>query len=124
MRGGRGFSRLLPTEPSLGWIRASGETTAREQRPEPGYIARRGTGLGLRTELAGTEQGTLGARIRVARNVPYIGFIGAEEAFSGALALRLRDGRRLDAAPASQVLAGIGERVARRDPELWPGGLA
>ncbi len=45
--------------------------------------------------------------------------IGAREAAAGQAALRLRDGRRVPAVPAGEVLARIGERVAAHSIELW-----
>jgi threonyl-tRNA synthetase len=44
--------------------------------------------------------------------VPYQAVIGPKEAAADALALRRRDGRRLDAQPVEQVLARIGEEIA------------
>jgi threonyl-tRNA synthetase len=74
---------------------------------------------GLRVELAGPEQGSLGARIRESRLVPYQAVIGAREAQAGAVALRLRDGRRLDPLPVDEALERIGARLAARGVELW-----
>ncbi|MDH6144871.1 MULTISPECIES: threonine--tRNA ligase [Kitasatospora] len=74
---------------------------------------------GLRVELAGPEQGSLGARIREARLVPYQAVIGAREAADGLLALRLRDGRRLDPLPQGEALDRIAARVAARGAALW-----
>ena len=69
--------------------------------------------LGLRAELHAPERGSLAARIREARLVPYQAVIGPKEAAADELALRLRDGRRLHAQPVEQVLARIGEEIAR-----------
>ncbi|WP_269431988.1 threonine--tRNA ligase [Saccharothrix sp. ST-888] len=74
---------------------------------------------GLRAELADPEQGTLGARIRTARLVPYQAVIGSREAAAGQVALRLRDGRRLDPLAASEVLHRIGELTGRHSIDLW-----
>lgn len=74
---------------------------------------------GLRVELAGPEQGSLGARIREARLVTYQAVIGAREAADGLLALRLRDGRRLDPLPQGEALDRIAARVAARGAALW-----
>jgi len=76
---------------------------------------------GLRAELAGPEHGSLAARIRSHRLVPYQAVIGAREARDGAVALRLRDGRQLPAMPAESALAGVGRRVAARSARLWEG---
>ncbi|MFE5328841.1 threonine--tRNA ligase [Embleya sp. NPDC056575] len=82
-------------------------------------VARRCADLGLRAEVAGPERGSLGARIREARLVPYQAVIGAREAAADHVALRLRDGRRLDARPADDVLARIAALVAAHAGELW-----
>ncbi|WP_344466621.1 threonine--tRNA ligase [Kitasatospora kazusensis] len=76
---------------------------------------------GLRAELAGPEHGTLGARIRAARLVPYQAVIGAREASAGAVALRLRDGRRPEALPAGEAVGRVAAVVAARSSELWGG---
>ncbi|MBR7829180.1 threonine--tRNA ligase [Actinospica sp. MGRD01-02] len=70
---------------------------------------------GLRAELRDPERGSLGARIREARLVPYQAVIGPQEAANDAVSLRLRDGRRAGARPAEQVLAEIRERISRRE---------
>ncbi len=51
--------------------------------------------------------------------VPYQAVIGAREAAAGEAALRLRDGRRVPALTAGEVLARIGEHVAAHGTELW-----
>ncbi len=63
----------------------------------------------LRAEIA--LPGSLGARIRDGRLVPYQAVIGPQEAAAGQLSVRLRDGRRLDAQPAEAALASIEEAV-------------
>ncbi|MFI0810703.1 threonine--tRNA ligase [Streptomyces echinatus] len=82
-------------------------------------VVREAVALGLRAELAGPGQGTLGARIRAARLVPYQAVIGVREAGAGLAAVRLRDGRRPGALPVSEVLGRIAERVAARGTALW-----
>jgi len=69
---------------------------------------------GLRAELAGPEHGTLGARIRSNRLVPYLAVVGAREAAAGEASLRLRTGRQLPAVPADEMLARIGAVVTAR----------
>ncbi|GAA2467930.1 threonine--tRNA ligase [Streptomyces macrosporus] len=76
---------------------------------------------GLRAEVAGPERGSLGARVRAARLVPYQAVIGAREAADGRVALRLRDGRRLDPLPADDVLTRVGALVAAHSIALWDG---
>ncbi|MFD2417306.1 threonine--tRNA ligase [Amycolatopsis pigmentata] len=73
---------------------------------------------GLRARLAPPEEGSLGARIRTARLVPYQAVIGAKEAADGRIALRLRDGRRLDAMPAADMVDRVTAVVGRRSLEL------
>jgi threonyl-tRNA synthetase len=65
----------------------------------------------VRAEIA--SEGSLGARIRNGRLVPYQAVIGPQEVAAGQLSVRLRDGRRLDAAGAEEVLARIGAEVRR-----------
>lgn len=45
--------------------------------------------------------------------------IGAKEAAHDQVALRLRGGRRLDALPATEVLARIGALVDAHSTDLW-----
>ncbi|MFF8914406.1 threonine--tRNA ligase [Streptomyces sp. NPDC015032] len=87
--------------------------------PNAEALARRCTGLGLRAEIAGPERGTLGARIREARLVPYQAVIGAREAVDDHVALRLRDGRRYDPQPADDVLARITALVDAHNAGFW-----
>jgi threonyl-tRNA synthetase len=82
-------------------------------------LARRCVDQGLRAQIAGPEHGTLGARIRAARLVPYQAVIGAKEAADDQVALRLRDGRRLDALPAAEVLTRISALVDAHRADLW-----
>ncbi|MGP4001788.1 threonine--tRNA ligase [Streptomyces sp. 8N706] len=89
------------------------------QVPTAAALAQRCTGLGLRAEVAGPEHGSLGARIREARLVPYQLVIGAEEAADDHVALRLRDGRRLAPQPAGDVLARIGALIDAHSTGLW-----
>jgi threonyl-tRNA synthetase len=72
--------------------------------------------------VARPESGSLGARIHASRLVPYQAVIGAREAADGQAALRLRDGRRIPARPADEVVARIGERVAAHSAKLWDDG--
>ena len=82
-------------------------------------LAERCRDLGLRAEVKGPDQGTLAARIRASRMVPYQPVIGAREAAADQVALRLRDGRRLDAEPAGQVVARIAELIRVKGTALW-----
>ncbi|KOT87544.1 threonyl-tRNA synthetase [Streptomyces sp. NRRL F-5755] len=85
-------------------------------------VAERCTRLGLRARLVGPERGSLGARIREDRRVPYQAVIGAKEAADGHVALRLRDGRRLDPRPVDAALRRIGALVDAHRTELWECG--
>ncbi|MER7723950.1 threonine--tRNA ligase [Streptomyces sp. NPDC096323] len=89
--------------------------------PNAEALAGRCAALGLRAEVSGRERGSLGARIREARLVPYQAVIGAAEAADDRVALRLRDGRRLDPLPGGEVLARIGALVAAQGTGLWEG---
>ena len=87
--------------------------------PQAEALAGQAAGRGLRAELAAPEQGSLGARIRAARRVPYLAVIGAREAAAGRVALRLRDGRQPGELPAAEALSRIGALTAEHSPALW-----
>ncbi|MGW6360393.1 threonine--tRNA ligase [Streptomyces sp. NPDC055092] len=87
--------------------------------PHADAFARRCAERGLRAEVAGPERGTLGARVREARLVPYQAVIGGREAADGRVALRLRDGRRPAPLPAEEALARIGAVVDGYRHDLW-----
>jgi len=89
------------------------------QLPAAEALAGQAVGEGLRAVVARPESGSLGARIRAHRLVPYQVVVGAREAAAGEAALRLRDGRRVPARPVGEMLADIGERIAGRSTELW-----
>jgi threonyl-tRNA synthetase len=92
---------------------------AEEQRPRAEELVRRAVGQGLRAELVGAEHGSLGARIRDVRLVPYQAVIGEREAEGDLVAVRLRDGRRPGAMAGAELLRRIGERAGPRGRELW-----
>ncbi|MGW1893234.1 threonine--tRNA ligase [Streptomyces sp. NPDC002004] len=77
------------------------------------------TRLGLRAQLLAPDRGSLGARVHEARRVPYQAVVGAREAADGRVALRLRDGRRLDPRPVADALARIRALVDARSTDLW-----
>ncbi|MFE2332160.1 threonine--tRNA ligase [Streptomyces coelicoflavus] len=87
--------------------------------PNAVSLAQRCTRLGLRARIAGPDRGTLGARIRQARLIPYQAVIGAREAADDQTALRLRDGRRLAPQPADDVLTRITALIATHTTDLW-----
>jgi threonyl-tRNA synthetase len=90
-----------------------------DELPAAASLERRCLDLGLRAEVVGAERGSLGARIRESRLVPYQAVIGAKEVANEQVALRLRDGRRLDPLSVDEALGRIGELVKRRSLELW-----
>ncbi|MEU0004123.1 threonine--tRNA ligase [Streptomyces sp. NPDC006314] len=92
---------------------------AEEQAEQAAALVRQALALGLRAELAGPEQGSLGARVRAARLVPYQAVIGAREAEAGLAAVRLRDGRRPGELPVADLLGRIAARVCGRGTALW-----
>lgn len=87
--------------------------------PNAEDLARRCADLGLRAEVTGPEHGGLGARVRRVRLVPYQAVIGPAEAGAGHVALRLRDGRRIPAQPARDVLARIAALTGAHSTHLW-----
>ncbi|MEU0740064.1 threonine--tRNA ligase [Streptomyces sp. NPDC006134] len=92
-----------------------------EAQEERAYgLVREALALGLRAEVAGPGQGTLGARIRAARLVPYQAVIGEREAAAGdRVAVRLRDGRRPGEVSGAELLRRVAERARDRGGELW-----
>ncbi|WP_155059450.1 threonine--tRNA ligase [Streptomyces blattellae] len=89
------------------------------QEEQARAVVRRAVRRGLRAELYGPGDGTLGARIRAARLVPYQAVIGAREAGDELAAVRLRDGRQPGAVPVAGLLDRIAQRVADRGAGLW-----
>jgi threonyl-tRNA synthetase len=75
--------------------------------------------LGLRAEVAGPDDGSLGARIRAHRLVPYQAVIGPAEAVAGEVSIRLRDGQRLPSMSVAEALARTGSQVRANTIELW-----
>ncbi|WP_306986610.1 threonine--tRNA ligase [Streptomyces canus] len=90
---------------------------AQEERAHD--LVRRAEARGIRAELSGPGHGTLGARIRAARLVPYQAVIGEREADAGRAAVRLRDGRRPGAVAVGELLDRVGVRARDRGAELW-----
>ncbi|MEV5968981.1 threonine--tRNA ligase [Streptomyces sp. NPDC051921] len=84
-------------------------------------LADRCAGLGLRAEVLGPERGSLGARVREARLVPYQAVIGAGEAAADRVSVRLRDGRRPDPLPAAELVDRMSDSVRSRATDLWVG---
>lgn len=96
-------------------VPVSGDQVADAER-----LVERCVELGLRAELAGPERGSLGARVRASRLVPYQAVIGGREALAGTVAVRLRDGRRLDPVPAHAFVERVRALVGAHTAELWP----
>jgi threonyl-tRNA synthetase len=82
-------------------------------------VAGRAAAAGLRAECAPADA-TLKARIRRAhdRRIPYIAVIGDREAGSDAVALRLRDGRRIDGVSVDRLIPHLANLVADRSADL------
>ncbi|WP_043736394.1 threonine--tRNA ligase [Nocardia asiatica] len=89
------------------------------QRSAAADLERRCRDLGLRAAVSPPDRGSLGARIRDHRLVPYQAIIGAEEAAVGEVALRLRDGRRRASLPVAEALRRIEAPLAVHSAELW-----
>ncbi|MEU5977975.1 threonine--tRNA ligase [Streptomyces sp. NPDC047315] len=88
--------------------------------PNAERLVERCRDAGLRAELAGPDRGTLGARIRAARLVPYQAVLGPREAADDLVALRLRDGRKVPVLPAAEAVGNFGRVAAARGTGLWP----
>nr|WP_281245688.1 threonine--tRNA ligase [Amycolatopsis marina] len=87
--------------------------------PEARRLLNRCVDIGLRAKILEPDHGTLGARIRALRLVPFQAVIGAREVASGHLTLRLRDGRRPHPLPAEEALSRITGLIADRGTGLW-----
>jgi threonyl-tRNA synthetase len=90
-------------------VQVIGVPVGEAQAGAAGDFVRRGVTAGLRAEVE--YDGSVGARIREAarRRVPYVAVIGAREAADGSVALRLRDGSRLDPMPVDRAIGVIAE---------------
>lgn len=89
------------------------------QLPEAASVVRRCLDAGLRAELAAPGRGSLGARIRAGRLVPYQAVLGAAEAGNALVALRLRDGRQVPALAVGEFLDRVSARIGDRGSDLW-----
>jgi len=92
------------------------------QAPQAATFAGLAEERGLRVQVAGTERGSLGSRIRDTRLVPYQAIIGEREAAAGHVALRLRGGRQLPARQVASAIAKIAAQVGGHSTELWDDG--
>ncbi|WUT73040.1 threonine--tRNA ligase [Streptomyces sp. NBC_00669] len=93
-----------------------------EQVADAEAFAARCAALGLRAEVSHPQQGSLGARVRQARLVPYQAVIGAREAAAGLVAVRLRDGRRPAPLPGPELAARVAAVVGGHGARLWDEG--
>ncbi|MEU5861287.1 threonine--tRNA ligase [Nonomuraea sp. NPDC047529] len=71
--------------------------------PAAGDVLRRAVAAGLRAELAPADRGSLGARIRAHRLVPYQLVVGPREVADGVPAVRSRDGRQMGPVPVERL---------------------
>ncbi len=92
---------------------------AEAQLPDAEAMVRAAVEQGLRAELVGPEHGTLAARIRANRLVPYQAIIGKRESELGEVALRLRDATKLPPMSAAEAVARIAKQVAIHSAGLW-----
>ncbi|MDY7099546.1 MAG: threonine--tRNA ligase [Actinomycetota bacterium] len=78
-------------------------------------------GKGVRARLDDRDA-TLGARIRAAQQdkVPYVAVVGRNEASDDTVAVRLRDGRRLDPMPPERFADLVAGVAANRGADLGP----
>ncbi|WP_256475816.1 threonine--tRNA ligase [Amycolatopsis sp. WQ 127309] len=67
----------------------------------------------LRIEVVDASRGSLGARIRDGRLVPYQAVIGPREVSSESLSFRLRDGSQVAARPAAEALAALADEIRK-----------
>ncbi|MEV6772957.1 threonine--tRNA ligase [Nocardia sp. NPDC051030] len=75
--------------------------------------------MGLRAQVLDADGGSLGARVRESRLVPYQFILGPAESANGEVSVRLRDGRRLAAQPVGNAVAHVRELVEGYDTRLW-----
>ncbi|MEV0231463.1 threonine--tRNA ligase [Nonomuraea sp. NPDC050786] len=73
------------------------------EAPAAEDLLRRCVAAGLRAELAPADRGSLGARIRAHRLVPYQLVVGPREAASGGASVRLRDGSQAGEVPVERL---------------------
>lgn len=85
---------------------------ADDQRPAAAGFAERCLRAGLRPVVAESDRGTLAARIRTQRLVPYQVVLGPREVADGTVSLRLRSGESLAALQQDQALAYLLDAVS------------
>jgi threonyl-tRNA synthetase len=92
--------------------------------PAAWSLAREAAGLGLRAGVAPASDGSLGARIRARRLVPYQAVIGPAEAAAGEVSVRLRDGSKLPPLRCGRALELAVQAVRERRLTLQETGPA
>jgi threonyl-tRNA synthetase len=100
VHGGAFPAWLAPVQLVVLPISAAEEQAARE-------VVAQAAALDLRVDLVSADQGSLGARIRSNRLVPFQAVVGAKEAAEALVAVRRRDGHRLAPAPIADALTHI-----------------
>ncbi|WP_433663959.1 threonine--tRNA ligase [Nocardia sp. CA-128927] len=103
---------LAPVQVAVLPISAAEEAAAAELRD-------RCLNAGLRVRVLDAESGSLSARVRETRLMPYQFILGPAEIANGDVAVRLRDGRRLPAQPADNAIAQIRALIEGHDTRLW-----
>ncbi|MBF6440334.1 threonine--tRNA ligase [Nocardia cyriacigeorgica] len=73
----------------------------------------------LRVRVVNSEAGSLAARVRETRLVPYQFILGPAEVSDAKVAIRLRDGRRLPGYTVGDAIARIRALVQAHDTRLW-----
>ncbi|MGW5224083.1 threonine--tRNA ligase [Nocardia niigatensis] len=74
---------------------------------------------GLRVRVLNADVGSLGARVRETRLVPYQFILGPAEVSRGDVAVRLRDGRRLPGRSSGDAVARVQALVRAHAARLW-----
>ncbi|WTL54839.1 threonine--tRNA ligase [Nocardia sp. NBC_01499] len=87
------------------------------EEPAAAELLDRCLAAGLRARVV--AEGSLAARVRENRLVPYQFILGPAETANGDVAVRLRDGRRLPAQPADNAVARIRALIEANDTHLW-----
>jgi threonyl-tRNA synthetase len=98
---------LAPLQVAVLPVSGAGDVAAAAER-----FAARCRSAGLRARMI--SEGTVGARIRDARLVPYVAVVGEREAAADSVSLRLRPGRQLGPLPSADALARILPDARRR----------
>ncbi|NGN63718.1 threonine--tRNA ligase [Streptomyces sp. A7024] len=87
-----------------------------EQVDAGAKLVRRCVEAGLRAELVAPDRGTLGARIRAGRLVPYQAVVGPREAAADEVSLRVRGGEQVGPLPVAAALERLGQECSPAYP--------